>query len=82
MADADGVVQRGDHPGEVEASVSDNVDGGPSINDGGDSGVLQLMQQFSEMEGVDGNGASSSASNGHAEGAAPAVACASPAAAL
>ena len=81
MADADGVVQRGDHPGEVEASVSDNVDGGPSINDGGDSARRQLME-FSEMEGVDGNGAPSSAANGHAVGAAPAVACASPAAAL
>ena len=80
MASADGEVQRGDHPGVVEASVSDNVDGGPSINGMGDSAQRQSMHQFSDMEGVDGTGATSSASSGRAEGAALEVACASPAA--
>ena len=72
MADANGDEACDDHPGAVGASVNwVSVGHGPSINVGAISGVLQPMQQFSEMEGVFGMGASSSAATGSALGAAP-----------
>ena len=72
MAGANGEGASDDHPGEVGASVNGvSVGHGPSINVGAISGVLQPMQQFSEMEGVFGMGASSSAATGSALGAAP-----------
>ena len=72
MARANGEEAGDDHPGEVEATANGaSVGSGPSVNVGAINGELQPMQQFSEMEGVYGMGASSSAATGSALGAAP-----------
>ena len=72
MARANGEEAGDNHPGEVEASANgDSVGSGPSVSVGAINGELQPMHQFSEMEGVYGMGASSSAATGSALGAAP-----------
>ena len=77
MARANGEEAGDNHPGEVEATASgDSMGSGPSVSVGAINGELQPMHQFSEMEGVFGMGASSSAATGSALGAASAVACA------